>query len=797
MNNLTIKKLLPTDKSNKLTQNFEINTTYIGIDFGTSTTVVSLSYFDINNSTICTKTIELNQKLYTGAIYRSYKIPTMIAWYNNKLLVGEGANQLKLKLKQGKNLWHSFKMDLGEDIGFKYPQSELNNEKIKLLNPKDVTTLFFKYLKIQIEKYVKTNKLSSIIEYAVSIPASFESNQRKDLIDSLNANGIMINKQALIDEPNAAFLSYISDPKLKKEIYILEDYPTNILVFDFGAGTCDISILEIGYNYKGFYSKNLSISRFEALGGNDMDKLIAKNILLPQFLNENGIEESFFKRKDIENYILPRLEKAAELLKISLSKELALLLERNKLTQLLNTNSSISLHYKTTIKSRKGIFTLSNPTLTYKEFFKINELFTSQDNSKNKNIYSPIRSALKKAYLDKDDIDYVLFIGGSAKNPLIQKSLKEYFSESEYLIPKNLQSHVSQGASIHSMIFNGFDKNIIEPITSEPIIIIINDNGKEIVNTIITAGTVIPSETIEIKNLKPQRNSQKIIEIPICVGNKNKILHIIKVEHPTSKGFSSNSSIELNIKISADKMLHINALIDDISINIEPLNPFRNEEVSIQDKNRFEAEKEFNKDIALNNGEITKEALTKLYNKYRDLGLELKAAETGEQIYELFNSGNLNNIGLHYSNAGNHEKAMEFYNKAMEQNPSSTTAFNIAMLYKYNDSKQYTYWLKKALEINPNDNNSLYLYGIFLVDKGERDEGYQKINKAFESWKSEYNSGYLSSHISWFIACAKYLGKYDYALKLKKKEEKNIDNDEAYNIENLTSIKYKKGLKEI
>jgi len=797
LNNLTIKKLLPTDKSNKLTQNFEINTTYIGIDFGTSTTVVSLSYFDINNSTICTKTIELNQKLYTGAIYRSYKIPTMIAWYNNKLLVGEGANQLKLKLKQGKNLWHSFKMDLGEDIGFKYPQSELNNEKIKLLNPKDVTTLFFKYLKIQIEKYVKTNKLSSIIEYAVSIPASFESNQRKDLIDSLNANGIMINKQALIDEPNAAFLSYISDPKLKKEIYILEDYPTNILVFDFGAGTCDISILEIGYNYKGFYSKNLSISRFEALGGNDMDKLIAKNILLPQFLNENGIEESFFKRKDIENYILPRLEKAAELLKISLSKELALLLERNKLTQLLNTNSSISLHYKTTIKSRKGIFTLSNPTLTYKEFFKINELFTSQDNSKNKNIYSPIRSALKKAYLDKDDIDYVLFIGGSAKNPLIQKSLKEYFSESEYLIPKNLQSHVSQGASIHSMIFNGFDKNIIEPITSEPIIIIINDNGKEIVNTIITAGTVIPSETIEIKNLKPQRNSQKIIEIPICVGNKNKILHIIKVEHPTSKGFSSNSSIELNIKISADKMLHINALIDDISINIEPLNPFRNEEVSIQDKNRFEAEKEFNKDIALNNGEITKEALTKLYNKYRDLGLELKAAETGEQIYELFNSGNLNNIGLHYSNAGNHEKAMEFYNKAMEQNPSSTTAFNIAMLYKYNDSKQYTYWLKKALEINPNDNNSLYLYGIFLVDKGERDEGYQKINKAFESWKSEYNSGYLSSHISWFIACAKYLGKYDYALKLKKKEEKNIDNDEAYNIENLTSIKYKKGLKEI
>ena len=145
-NHLTIKKLLPTTTSNSIIhQNKNLNTTYIGIDFGTSTTVVSLSTFDTITSQITSNSIELNQKHYDGSISTSYKIPTMVAYYNKKLLVGEAANQHKLKLKQGKNLWHSFKMDLGEDIGSKYPQSELNNEQLKILNPKDVTKIFFKY----------------------------------------------------------------------------------------------------------------------------------------------------------------------------------------------------------------------------------------------------------------------------------------------------------------------------------------------------------------------------------------------------------------------------------------------------------------------------------------------------------------------------------------------------------------------------------------------------------------------------------------------------------------------------
>ena len=110
---LTIKKLLPVLTSGKLSERNAniLNTTYVGIDFGTSTTVVSIAVLGQNKEPLIVKPIELNQKLSDGAIFSSYKVPSVIAWHNNNLIIGEGASQLKFKLRQGKNLWHSFKMD--------------------------------------------------------------------------------------------------------------------------------------------------------------------------------------------------------------------------------------------------------------------------------------------------------------------------------------------------------------------------------------------------------------------------------------------------------------------------------------------------------------------------------------------------------------------------------------------------------------------------------------------------------------------------------------------------------------
>lgn len=791
-NKLTIKTLV--NSSNALQDSSDA--TYVGIDFGTSTTVVSIAKSQNDLSNLQSNPIEINQKLYDGAIYNSYKIPTMVAWFRDKLLFGEAANQIKLKLKQGKNLWHSFKMELGEDVGAKYPESELNNGKYTILNPKDVTTLFFKYLKIQIEKYIKENNFPKTIQYAVSIPASFEANQRKDLIDSLHANNMMLDKQALIDEPNAAFLSCISSDDLRNDVYISDEYPTNILVFDFGAGTCDISILEIANGAKGYYSKNLAISRFEALGGNDIDKKIAKDILFKQFLEENSIDKNTFKRKEI-SIILSRLEKPAELLKIKISEQFDLIKNNHNFKNLIQNDTIVQINHKIEIKSKKGVYELSKPKLSYKEFIKIIEDFSkieiNECSEKNiKSIFKPIESALKKAFLSQDEIDYILFIGGSAKNPIIQKVIKKYFKDSEYLIPSSLQAHVSAGAAIHSLMFNGHKKNLINPITSESILSVVKDDSKESLITLVKAGTKIPCDDITIDNLKPQRKNQKIIEIPLYIGTEEKLLHNIMIDSKNTNGFPLKTNIKLIISISVDKMLLVKAIIDNEEIRtIEPLNPFSNAITTFKDRQKFELEKEYNRKKANNQGKSNLQSLETLYKGYEKLDLELDKAETLEELYEQFKYGSLNNIGVAYSNAGDKEKAMMFYKKDFKENPSEVSAFNIAMRYKYTNKSEFIKWMEKSLDIDPNYESTLYYYGAHLVEKGEEKKGLKMVNKAFGSWKNDYENGHLNSNIDNFVSCARYLEKYDLVNKLENEIKEKEETIGDYNKDNLTAMKEK------
>ncbi|WP_341222154.1 Hsp70 family protein [Polaribacter atrinae] len=807
---LTINNLFPVLTNGKLTEkNATIkNTSFVGIDFGTSTTVVSIAVLGKANEFLNVKAIELNQKLSDGAIFSSYKVPSVIAWYNNNLIIGEGAAQLKFKLRQGKNLWHSFKMELGEDVGCKYPNSELgkNHNKLTILNPTDASKIFFKYLKVQIERYINTHSLPTNIQYAVSIPASFEANQRRDLMDSLESNGFSINKQSLIDEPNAAFLSYVSKSSIEgKQLKIPQDYYPNTLVFDFGAGTCDVSILELGKDNNGVYSKNIAISRFEKLGGNDIDKLIAVDVLLPQLLKGTELTTEDFRTRELNELIIPKLLAAAERLKVKISDNISLLTTSKVLTELALSKDHISLGKKIEIETRKGTLTINEPKLSYNEFASINSVFIKENITTHTkriekevefiSIFTPIKSALKKAKINRDDIDYVLFIGGSSKNPFIQKSIIDYFPESDILLPDDLQSHVSSGAAIHSLIYNGFGKNLIQPITSEPIMLITKDGYREIVNSIVEAGTVIPSDIKIIENLSPQKEGQEVIELPICVGSKNKILYNIKLFNPNSGGFPKSTSVKLEIEINADKMLLIRASAGNKKIMVEPLSPFANKEMNTEELIKYKAERDFNLECERNGGEPNLSALQTLHKVYQKIGMEFKAAETLEQIEEMFpGKGNLNNIGLHYSNAGKKEKAMMFYERAMVKSPSPTTAFNIAIQYRYSDKNKFQEYLEKAQKIDPTHNPSSCTLGQEYIKKGRKVEGEKLLQAAFDRWKQKFDNNRMEkSDYSWFSSCAKSLGKYDYAKHIEECEPKE-KLDKMYNSNNLTQFKQEVGL---
>lgn len=144
-------------------------------------------------------------------------------------------------------------------------------------------------------------------------------------------------------------------------------------------------------------------------------------------------------------------------------------------------------------------------------------------------------------------------------NPYVQASLKKWLPNSKLLLPCDTQEHVSKGASIHSLIYNALGLNIVQPITSEPICVVTQNNE---LLTLVPAGMTMPTDIIEIDNLAVARNGQQIIEIPICISNENKLLTNLVITSENPDGFSMDSPVKLILELTADKLLTVRAEVE-------------------------------------------------------------------------------------------------------------------------------------------------------------------------------------------------------------------------------------------
>jgi len=773
MNEITTSSILPAVRNSSLMR----GKTFVGIDFGTSTTVVSIASYDEDNNLIHTNSLRLKQKLSDSTLYSSEIVPSVIAWTNNQIYVGEGASRMKYQLKRGKNIWYSFKMELGEDLGAKYYESELRDKApFNIRNPKDAARVFFSYLKYLITGYCRDNNLSEDISYAVSIPASFEANQRKDLLDALMANSMKVPKQALIDEPNAAFISYaVSRATEGQPMFVNPDYNSKVLVFDFGGGTCDISILEIRQSANGFFSKNIAISKFTKLGGDDIDRYITYHYLMPRFLEANGKKMEQFRTNE-KRQIASALYKVAERLKIMINKTLATLTTDFVIPSIKDSDTKTTIDYPVDVYTNKGELKQDSFYLTNRELTETMRIFLKKGYSKTtrikgedeyNSIFSPVESAIKKANVSKDEIDYVLFIGGSAQSPYIQEELKKYFEDSELLVPANLQTHVSQGAAIHSLLFNGMNKCLIQPISSEPILIITKDDQPKV---IIPAGTQIPCDTIVIDDLVTSREGQKVIELPICVGNIRKMLFNLKIESSMASGFPISTPIQLAIEINTDKMLLTHATCMGVVCHVEPLSPFANKELTTEERAALKAERQANLEAEQNGGVPSKYTLIALRKAYKNAGQTFKAAETYELQNELYpESDAFNSIGVLYHNAGAYDKAIEFYEKALEENPNNEYAHaNLGHNLVDRNPKKAKEHLQRAVSIDSNHDIANILLARIQKSEGDPQGAREKFRKVYDIYMRQWKTKSLPEYAyGWFASVAEELGEYDFAREIR------------------------------
>jgi len=486
-------------------------------------------------------TLSIRQPDEYGGNIEAPLVNTVLAWKNERLLFGVDAHRLRQELFEGKSIFSSFKMRLGIDLGPTWPETELrrNGPGPVVETARQAATIFFRLMRDGIRNALAQHGRPDRLRFAVTVPASFEANQRRDLLACMQESGLEVTESCLIDEPNAAFLSHVRAAALGGGddwlVALMRERPVQVLVYDFGAGTCDVSILAVANERGHVRSRNLAISRFTALGGDDIDRAIAREILLPALLA--SCPEFEPEIRDVEERLLPRLQPAAERLKLAAVGWLAA--RGLTTTEQLASQSGppFTDHPIPPFKIRSKLLSLGNPRLTLAEFARVLEPFTGphRPGRTPMHVFGPVADALGKCGLAPEALDAVLFIGGSAANPIVRQAVMRQLPASvRAIVPSDLRTHVSLGAALHAFGFHHLGHDMIRPITPEPVFIIVKGGQLE---RIVPASSEVPSLRPFETTLLVPREGQRELELPVCVSNENKLLGLLRIEPPVKSGF--------------------------------------------------------------------------------------------------------------------------------------------------------------------------------------------------------------------------------------------------------------------
>ena len=618
---------------------------YFGIDLGTTYSLVATvdsTEVNISNIThIPVKFISYKQvsPIKHGGEIVDEKVASIIAVSEGKPYCGSKLYELKghEEFVRNQNIFYHWKLDLGIDRHPLYPDAVSK----ELDTPAKVAGKVLNFCRIGFTKSKETRLFNAVI----TVPASFQMNQRKDVIEAASLAKIELSNQMLIDEPNAAFIGYFNSlSQAEKENFLLKGGKAKkVLVFDIGGGTCDLSILEISYSpAKGLLIGNKAISRYNDLGGQDIDMIIAEDILYPLFLRQFNLKDDM-PFNELSEIILPQLATIGEQLKIGIcnligAKYPSVDLSNADLENTLFTLENRSLFYKgDEYKFPPLNLTAAQFESIISKLFQIRGYALKFQDKFIRSVNVTINEILDKANLNKMEIDIILPVGGSSGNPILLNKLSEVFSNSKFWIPYAPDKLVAEGAAIYSFFYYRFGKSLINPISSETIGI--ETKGK-IFYPLIERGKELPIK-VSMPHFKMQALMQKEIIVPVCL---NDIYHIVQeIKIPLETLYIGNETVTINAELDANKVMSIEVFIDkDPILNYKLENPFFFGSLSKEQVKFVQLSDELDKARRAKDNNSQKRLMLSLLNQYYEIKNYHEMARLAEEYLKKFDSNNDN-----------------------------------------------------------------------------------------------------------------------------------------------------------
>ena len=420
--------------------------------------------------------------------------PSVVGFTKNGRLVGKAAkNQattnpkntvLQVKrcmgarfadIKADAEKWSYKVVDNGTNVRIEVEE----NGEVKRFSPEEISAIYIQKAKEAVEAYLG----EPVTEAVITCPAYYNDEQRNAVKAAGQIAGVEVKR--IINEPTAAALAFgIKDSDSEKKI----------AVTDFGSGTADVTILEVG---DGVFEVK-STSGDTHLGGTDFDNRIT-DWIIKEFKNDTGIDLS----KD--PMALQRVREAAENAKIALSSQ---------------TSTNINIPFITADATGPKHL---NKDLTRAKFEELSDdLF---DRHK-----KPMLQALKDADLKPEDIDEVLLVGGTTRIPKIQEIVKEVFGK-EGNKSVNPDEAVALGAAIQAGVIAGDVKDVLL-LDVTPLSLSIETLGG-VATKLIEKNTTIPTRKTQV--FSTAADGQTAVTIVACQGERefvkdNKVLGTFNLE---------------------------------------------------------------------------------------------------------------------------------------------------------------------------------------------------------------------------------------------------------------------------